>query len=198
MNGNNREEPGSFPAIRSDKDGLIVDMKLRGHRNREIAEATGMALKTAQNIVSKGGRLYPALEALRFEKSLVLREGHRSAWDNLCAAKEPSVEELRRIAREDPNPAARLKAIDMILDLTGVRDGEKPPLLDPNDLDGSVRKFLQWANELLVRTYREQSPELTLAKLERQWTEDERVALMNDLRQLFARQTALREGEHSE
>jgi len=161
--GNNRELSGNLdytPQVKNDRDGLAIDMKLQGKTNREIAKATEMSLKTIQNILTKGGRLYPILVSLRSKKALVLQEGNLSTWQKLLASKDPAIEELRRIAREDSNPAARLKAIDMILELTGVRDGEKPPLLDPANQDETLKRFVEWANQYILKTFREEAPTL--------------------------------------
>ena len=140
--------------------GTIVDVTATGFPRVppslvRISKATGINIKTLQNILTKGGRLYPALEAMRSEKVLVMREGNLSAWDQLCEAKDPAVEELRRISRDDPNTVARLKAIDMILDLAGVRDSERPPLLDPANPDESQQRFIEWADRLFLKTFRE-------------------------------------------
>lgn len=160
--GNSREESGNPPLVKNDRDGLAIDMKLQGKTNQEIAEATEMSLKTVQNILTKGGRLYPILESLRSKKTIVLQEGNLSTWQKLLASKDPAIEELRRIAREDPYSAARLKAIDMIFDLTGVRDGERPPLLDPANPSETLGRFVEWANEYILKTFREEAPALAL------------------------------------
>ena len=160
-NGKNREKAGELKVIKNDRDGLIVDMKLKGHSNKEIAEATGVNIKTIQNIVAKGGRLYPALQSLRTDKALVLAVENVSAWENLLAAKDPAIEELKRIALESSNDVARLKAIDMIIELTGIRDDDRPPLLDPNNPE-SIVKLLEWINKKLIKTFRERAPEIVV------------------------------------
>lgn len=164
-NGKNRENSGNLsnlPMIRNDKDSLIVDMKLRGCSNREIAEATGIKLKTLQNIIAKGGRLYPALQSLRTDKAIVLQEGNLSAWDRLIATKEPAIDELRRMALEEPNPIVRFKAIEKIIGLTGIRDDDVPPLLDPLDMDKSVEKLIKWANSRIRGVYQDKAPVISL------------------------------------
>lgn len=163
--GENRENSGrnpNLPAIRNDKDGIIIDMKLKGYSNREIAKATGMNLKTVQNIVSKGGRLYHALQSLRADKVMVLKEGSLSVWDKLLATKEPAIDELRSMALEEPNPIVRFKAIEKIIGLTGIRDDDMPPLLDPLDMDKSVEKLIKWANLRIRGMYQDRAPVISL------------------------------------
>jgi len=188
VNVNEKSGSGSLPFVKNDRDGLAIDMKLQGKPNQEIADATGISLGTVQNILTKGGRLYPILESLRSQKALVLREDNLSTWQKLLASKDPAVEELRRIAREDPNTAARLKAIDMILELTGVRDGEKPPFLDSADRDKSSERFTEWANEYLLKAFRDEAPVLLLRNRvewssEREWLET--VIYMNHKHDLW-------------
>ncbi len=137
-------------------------MKLKGQSNRAISQAAGIKLKTIQNITTRGGRLHLVIESLRSEKSKVVQKSNLSAWDQLCAAKDPAIEELRHIANDDPNTAARLKAIDMILDLTGVRVDDKPPLLDPSNMGESCDRLLKWLNEQLLRIFREIAPQAAL------------------------------------
>ena len=151
--GNIREKSGNFPTIRNDKDGLVVDMKIRGCSNKKISEATGISLKTVQNIVSKGGRLYSAIQSLREDKTITLAENNLTVWDSLLAAKDPAVQELKRIALESPNDVARLKAIDMIIGLIGIRDDDKPPFLDPHNMNDSLERLAKWINQKVLRTF---------------------------------------------
>lgn len=146
--------------IKNEKDGAIIDMKVKGCSNKEIALTTKTPIKTVGNLVSKGGRLYPALQSLRQTKEATLVEHSLSVWDTLLAAKDPAIQELKRIALESPNDVARLKAIDMIIELTGIKDEDKPPLLDPHSLHESLDKFLEWINGKLLRTFSENAPKI--------------------------------------
>ena len=142
-NGKNREISGNLPMIRSDKDARIVDMKLKGYSNKEIAKATGMSVKTVQNIVSKGGKLYSIIQSLRGEKTAVLRQGNLQGQESLLEAKHPAIQELIRLALESPNDIVRLRAIQLILEMTGIWSDDKPPLLDPLDMDNSINGLFQ-------------------------------------------------------
>lgn len=149
--------------IKNEKDGIIVDMKVKGFSNKDIAQTTNTPIKTIGNLVSKGGRLYPALQSLRQTKEVALVEHSQSAWDSLLSFKDPAIGELKRIALESPNDVARLKAVDMIIELTGIKSTDKPPLLDPHRQNESLNKFLEWINEKLLRSFGENSPKITVS-----------------------------------
>ena len=138
----------------------VVDMKVRGCSNKEIFEATAISLKTVQNIVSKGGRLYYAIQSLRENKTITLAENNLTVWDSLLSAKDPAVQELKRIALESPNDVARLKAIDMIIELTGIRDEDKPPLLDPHNMNDCLERFGKWIKQKLLKTFQNKAPKV--------------------------------------
>ena len=135
-------------------------MKLRGCGNKEIAKATGINLKTLQNIVTKGGRLYSTLESLRENKAVILAENNLSVWDSLLAAKDPALQELKRIALESSNDIARLKAVDMIIELTGIRDDDRPPFLDPHNMNDSLEHMAKWINQKVLKTFQEKAPKV--------------------------------------
>ena len=160
-NGENRGKTGNLPMIKSQRDAQVVDLKLKGHTNKKIALATEMNPKTIGNILSKGGRLYRSLQSLRADKTEVLVAHTVSAQESLLSAKDPAIQELKRIALESPNDVARLKAIDMIIELTGIRDEDKPPLLDPNNIEHSLENFAKWINTKLLKTFKENAPKIT-------------------------------------
>lgn len=138
-------------------------MKIKGASNKEISQATNTPIKTVGNLVSKGGRLFPAIQSLRQTKEVTLIEHNLSSWDSLLAAKDPAIGELKRLALESTNEAVRLKAIDMVIDLTGIKETDKPPLLDPHRQNESLNKFLEWINDKLLRSFGENSPKVTVS-----------------------------------
>ncbi|MFC1808388.1 hypothetical protein ACFL0T_08525, partial [Candidatus Omnitrophota bacterium] len=89
-----------------------------------------------------------------------VQESNLSAWDNLLATRDPAIQELKRLALESSNDVVRLKGIDMILELVGIRYRDKLPLLDPAGMQDSLERLGIWLNKRLVRTYQEQAPKV--------------------------------------
>lgn len=148
--------------IKDDKDAKIIDMKLRGCANATIAEATDMPTKTIANITTKGGRLFPIIQSLRNEKTVMLQQGNLSGLESLLEAKDPAIQELIRLIQESPNDIVRLRGIDMLLEMTGIHSKDRPPLLDPLDMEKSVNRLLKWVNERLIMVYRDRAPVISL------------------------------------
>ena len=77
--GNNQEgsgTPNKLPVVSSGRDLRIIELKLQGRKNSEIAKEMGMRIKTVHNILSKGGRLEKVYEAYLVQRQAGAQEQH--------------------------------------------------------------------------------------------------------------------------
>jgi len=153
--GKSWEESGrseNVPALKSDRDMTIVQMKLEGKTSLEIASETRMKLKTVQNITSMGGRLYPVIQEFRVRSVRRLQE---SADDVAEMAKQDSImayENIRDMSLYANSDAGKFRASEKIMELAGIsHDKSIRGHFQALTYDQALKKINQLFTELYQR-----------------------------------------------
>lgn len=131
--GNIQEQSGNLPALKSEKDALILKLKLEGKSYAEISAATSVPIKTLQNCLSKGGRLENAYRELLRRSQEQGKETADIVFEVAKQEARAAIERMIELSKTAGNEAALFKANEYLLALAGIAQD--------SSLDAMLRKL---------------------------------------------------------
>ena len=118
--GNNQEQSGNLPTLKSEKDALMIRLRIEGRSYQEISEASGVPIKTIQNTLCRGGRLEPLYRQILQKAQKSVSESVNEAVMLAKQEAKPAMERQIELSKTAENEAALFKANEFILNLAGV------------------------------------------------------------------------------